>query len=92
MKTKESYTSAQVVDYGIYTHCISIISQIPLATMETQKKSQEPGQEYGQVDRQPQVRRVEGAGVGGGDLLGVSLQMEHGGRFSSSCKRNLFHP
>ena len=38
----ENYISAQVVDYGIYTYYIIIISQVQLATMETRGKQKDP--------------------------------------------------
>ena len=43
LKTKQSYISAQVVDY---THCISSLSQVQLATMEMHRRTNSQGQEY----------------------------------------------
>ena len=46
LKTVQSYISAQVVDYGIYTHYISSLSQVQLATMEVHRRKNSQGQEH----------------------------------------------
>ena len=89
LKTEQSYISAQVVDYGIYTHYISSLSQVQLATMEVHRRKNSQGQEHWLLlvldclARLPQLGRARDRH---GDLLGMSVQMEHTCRFSSSYK------